>query len=62
MGCLCKLMAQNRYILLPPNTLNRRHAMLAYFIQPSLPFFVLQECGEGLVSFFECKELVGEFF
>jgi len=36
--------------------------MLAYFIQPSLPFFVLQECGEGLVSFFECKELVGEFF
>jgi len=62
MGCLCKLMAQNRYIFLPPNSLDSPTRDISILYTTKSTFFVLQGCGEGLVSFFDCKELVGVFF
>ncbi len=62
MGCFCVLMAQVRYILLPPNSLDRRPAIIAYFIQPSLLFLYFARMGEGLVSFLNVKNQWGRFF
>ena len=62
MACFCVLTAQNRYIILPPNTLRSptRDVSILYITKST--FFCIARMGEGLVSFFECKESVGSFF
>jgi len=49
MACFCVLMAQNRYIFLPPNSLDSpKHDASILNTAESTSNFVLQECGSYL--------------